>query len=155
MEVFSQKKNSLMRREEAWIRLDHAGKPTPPRKDIIADIAKHFKAKEDSVIVDKIFSEFGKPSSRVKVLVYSKAEEIPKAKLEKMKIRMGLMEKPKKGGQTGPPAPTPASTGDAKAGEAAPTDVRKKESETGKEAHKDQPKAEEIISKEADKEKQE
>jgi ribosomal protein S24E len=110
MEVINQKKNPLMNREEAWILIDHAGKATPPRKDMITEVAKHFKAKEDEVIIDKIFSEVGKAASRVKVLVYPKADAIPKAKLDKMKIRMGLMEKPKKGEKPAgdkPPEQTP------------------------------------------------
>jgi ribosomal protein S24E len=97
MEIINQKKNALMNREEAWVMIDHGGKPTPPRKEIIADVAKQFKAKEDCVIVDKIFSETGKPASRVKVLVYPKADAVPKAKLDKMQIRMGLKKAEKKG----------------------------------------------------------
>lgn len=93
MEVITEKKNPIMNRDEAWIRIDHSGKPTPPRKDIIADVAKHFKAKEDCIIVDKIFSETGQAASKIKVLVYTKADAVPKDKLNKMKIRMKLMKK--------------------------------------------------------------
>ena len=66
--------------------------------------SKHFKVKEDVVIVDKIFSDAGKASSKVKVLVYSKAEEIPKEKLEKMQIKLGL----KKGEDASEADQTPA-----------------------------------------------
>jgi len=111
MEVISQKKNPLMSREEAWVCLEHAGKPTPPRAEIIAEAAKHFKAKEDCVIIDKIFSETGKAASRVKVLVYPKAEAVPKDKMEKMKIRMGLV---KKGDAEAAPAQAPAAPGGGK-----------------------------------------
>jgi len=92
METISEKKNALMARTEAWARVEHAGKPTPTRKDVLAEAARHFKAKEDCVIIDKIFSEAGKGASRVKVLVYGKPEAIPKAKSDAMKIRMGLMK---------------------------------------------------------------
>ena len=119
MEVISQKKNPVMKREEAWVRIDHAGKPTPPRKDIIADVAKQFKAKDDCVIVDKIFSETGMGASRVKVLVYPKADAVPKAKMEKMKIRMKLLKKGEsdKKDQAAAPA-APAEGGEAKPAEA-------------------------------------
>jgi ribosomal protein S24E len=93
MDVISENKNPLMNRDEAWIRIDHGGKPTPHRKDIITEVAKHFKAKEDCVIVDKIFSETGQAASKIKVLVYPKADAVPKDKLNKMKIRMKLMKK--------------------------------------------------------------
>ncbi len=133
MEVISQKKNPLMSREEAWVRIAHAGKPTPPRKDIIADVAKQFKAKEDCVIVDKIFSESGIAASKVKVLVYPKADAVPKAKLEKMKIRMGLMKKETKGkdGEAVKPAEGKA------AGSEKPAEGEKPEAAKEKEEGKD------------------
>jgi len=129
MEVINQKKNPLMNREEAWIRIDHSGKPTPPRKDIIADVAKQFKAKEDCVIVDKIFSEAGIAASRVKVLVYPKSDAVPKAKMDKMKIRMGLMKKMKKGeaapaAQDGQAAQAPPAPEGAKPGEGKPEEKK-------------------------------
>ncbi|RLI96412.1 MAG: hypothetical protein DRO99_04485 [Candidatus Aenigmatarchaeota archaeon] len=93
MKVLSQKTNPLMKREEAWMEVDHDGKPTPTRKELIANAAKHFKAKEDQVIISKVFSEKGKASSRVKVHVYKKAEDVPKASVNAMKLRMGLLKK--------------------------------------------------------------
>gem|GEM_PF-823655 len=114
MEVISQKKNPLMGREEAWVCLEHAGKPTPPRAEMIAEVAKHFNSKEDRVIIDKIFSETGKAASRVKVLVYPKSDAVPKDKLEKMKVRMGLVKK--EGGKAAP-AQAPAAPESGKAEE--------------------------------------
>jgi small subunit ribosomal protein S24e len=93
LEVETRKKNPLMNREEAWVRFDHEGKATPPRKEILKDIARQMKAKDDCIIIDKIFSTTGKAVSRAKVFVYKKKDEIPKAKLEKMQRRMERKEK--------------------------------------------------------------
>lgn len=93
VKIESHKKNPLLKREEAWISIEHKGKPTPKRTDIIEDAAKALKADKEFVIVDKIFSKGGKAASNVRVLVYSKKEDIPAAKAEKMKRRMGLAKK--------------------------------------------------------------
>ena len=96
LEIETRKKNLLMNREEAWVRFDHEGKATPPRKEILKDIARQMKVKDDCIIIDKIFSTTGKAVSRVKVFVYKKKDDIPKAKLEKMQRRMERKEKPAK-----------------------------------------------------------
>ena len=91
-EVQEHRKNPLLKREEAWVLVEHPGKATPKREEIVKDAAKALKAKEDLVIVDKIFSFTGRMASRARVFVYSKKEDIPKEKLEKMARRMKRKE---------------------------------------------------------------
>ena len=95
VKVESHKKNPLLKREEAWILIEHNGKPTPKRADIIDEAAKAMKADKELVIVDKIFSREGAAASRVRVFAYSKKEEVPATKAEKMKRRLGLAKKEK------------------------------------------------------------
>jgi ribosomal protein S24E len=89
-EILEQKKNELINRTEAWVGIEHAGMATPGRKEMLPEIAAVLKAKEDHIIIDKIFSDKGRAFSRVKVLAYSKKEDIPPGKLDRMQIRMGL-----------------------------------------------------------------
>lgn len=88
IQVQEQKKNPLLKREEAWVMVEHPGAATPKRAEILKDAAKALKAKEEQVIVDKIFSFSGRTASRARVLVYSSKADIPKEKLEKMARRM-------------------------------------------------------------------
>jgi ribosomal protein S24E len=81
------KKNPLMKREEYEISIDHAGKATPSRQEILKEVAKKTGNKADLVIVDRIFTDAGKSVSKVRALAYAKTEDIPKGKLEKMKSR--------------------------------------------------------------------
>lgn len=94
IEVLEQKKNPLLKRDELSIGLEHPGKATPSRKEILPELAKALKSKEELLIIDKIFSVPGRSISKARVLAYSKREEIPREKLEKMKGRM----EPKKAG---------------------------------------------------------
>ena len=90
VKIESHKKNPLLKREEAWIVVEHQGKPTPTRAQLIDEAAKAMKSDKDLVIVDKIFSNAGKAESRARVFAYSKKEDMPKEKIERMKRRMGL-----------------------------------------------------------------
>ena len=101
IDVKEQKKNPLMNRDEFVINIDHSGKPTPSRHDILKEIAKEVKASEDLIIIDKILSGSGVPVSVANTFVYKKKDDIPKGKLEKMKRRM---EKKKKGEASPEPA---------------------------------------------------
>ncbi len=104
-EVIEERENRLMSRKEAWVGFEHSGKPTPGRKELLPEIAKLMKTKEELVIIDKIFTQKGMGYSKAKILVYSKKEDIPEAKLDKMLIRMGLKEPEKKEEAEKPQAP--------------------------------------------------
>jgi ribosomal protein S24E len=93
--VLEHKKNPLMRREEFLISIEHSGKPTPSRKDMLSGMVKELKTKESLILIDKIFNKTGKPASEAKVLVYKKPEDIPKYKLEKTKRRLEKEKKEK------------------------------------------------------------
>ncbi|MBL7206142.1 MAG: hypothetical protein ISS36_00915 [Candidatus Aenigmarchaeota archaeon] len=111
-EILEQKKNPLLKREESWILIEHKGKPTPKRDEILSEISKVLKSKDELIIIDKVFSQKGKSASRVKVLAYSKKEDIPESKLEKMKRRalpLGKRGKSKEGEASGD-APSEAPT---------------------------------------------
>ena len=88
IEIVSQKKNVLMAREEAVVRVHHEGQRTPSRQEMLKEVSRILKASEDSVIIDRIFTLQGENISEAKVLAYEKREDVPAYKIEKMKRRM-------------------------------------------------------------------
>ena len=80
----SMKENPLLKRKDAWFSVEHAGQPTPSRKQLLQEAAKAMAADEELVIIDRILTDVGQASSRLKVMVYADKAGIPKAKLEKM-----------------------------------------------------------------------
>ncbi len=88
IEVISQKKNPLVAREEAVVRVHHAGQRTPSRQEMVKEVAHALKADEQNIIIDRIFTLQGETISEAKVLAYEKKEDIPVYKIEKMKRRM-------------------------------------------------------------------
>ena len=121
MEVKEEKKNPLMKREEILMRVEHEGMATPSRKDMIEEVAKKLKADKDIIIIDKIFSASGISRSRVKVHVYRKKEDIPKDKLEKMKVKFEKAAKKQAGKEEAKPAEAaPEAPGEAVEGKKDP-----------------------------------
>lgn len=93
IEIKEQKKNPLLKRQELSVSVENPGKATPSRKEMLPELAKALKSREDLLIIDKIFSVSGRNISEARVLAYSKKEDIPKNKLEKMKGRMAPKKK--------------------------------------------------------------
>jgi len=105
-EIISEKDNPLMKRKEYWLMVDHAGKETPNRHDLLPAIAKKLGSKEDLTLLDKIFTERGAAQSRVKVMVYSKKDDFPAGKLarQERKVKKFLEKSAKTGKAESEPA---------------------------------------------------
>jgi len=88
IEIISQKKNQLIGREEAVLKIHHQGQSTPSRHELLKEIAHALKANESHVIIDRIFTSRGQGISEARALAYEKKEDIPPYKVEKMKRRM-------------------------------------------------------------------
>lgn len=95
IEIVSQKKNQLLGREEAEVRINHHGQRTPSRQEMLKGIASALKASDNCIIIDRIITLAGEPVSIAKVLAYENKDAIPKYKLEKMKRRMKIAKEEK------------------------------------------------------------
>jgi ribosomal protein S24E len=93
IEIKERKRNSLMKREEALISIEHGGRATPNRKQILDEVSKLFKSNPETIIIDRIITQGGKPRSDIKTFVYSKKEDIPPWRLSKMEQRLSKKKK--------------------------------------------------------------
>jgi ribosomal protein S24E len=131
VKVLERKKNPLMKREEVNAIYEHAGKPTPTRDVILPHLEKSLKADKDLILIDKIFSINGKGESRLKVLVYSKKEDVPRDKAEIIKKRAEKRKKEAPPAQEAKPEEKPAEKGEKpREGKGEPS---KEENKEGKE----------------------
>lgn len=96
IDVVSQKKNPLLAREEAVVRVHHAGQRTPSRQEMLKDVAHALKANENSIIIDRIMTLQGETISEAWVLAYEKKDDVPAYKIEKMKRRMKVAKEAEK-----------------------------------------------------------
>ena len=96
LKTVSEKKNPLMKRTEYTIRVTHDAQATPTRAELTKELVRDLKVKEDCILVEKIFSGFGKAESDAKVFVYKDIVDIPNYKIEKLDKRMGKGAEKKK-----------------------------------------------------------
>jgi len=83
-EIKEQKKNPLLKREEVVLSINHSGDATPSREQILESSSKTLKKDKKVIVVDSIFTEVGRCITNAKILVYSKAEDIPEYKKKRM-----------------------------------------------------------------------
>ncbi len=101
IKIVSEKDNPLLKRKELVFIANHEGKATPSRGDLLKEIASKTGANEDTIIIEKIMTETGRCSSRIKVHIYKSVEDVPKHKLEKMKRRTKTKEGEKEKAEEG------------------------------------------------------
>ncbi len=73
MEVIKDFENKLLERKEVIVNIVGDG-TTPTRKNIKAELAKKFKAKEDLIIINKINTSYGSRDVSVDASIYTKKE---------------------------------------------------------------------------------
>ncbi|HWQ17970.1 MAG TPA: hypothetical protein VNL13_09095 [Sulfolobales archaeon] len=91
--VVSQKENKVIQRREVVIRIEHRGKGTPSRPEVIDAVSKLLGVSPDLVVVRRIETEYGRDSSRAWIHVYS-----DRAVLEKFEPRHLIERSSKKEG---------------------------------------------------------
>ncbi len=131
IEIVTEKDNPLRKRKCCWLSVEHPGKETPSRYEVLPEVVKKLGAKEELVVIAKIFSERGDAKSAIKVLVYKDKKDIlpamvarqerkVKAHLEKNDKRAEepaaapAEEKPVEGVAEAKPEEAPAEEGGAK-----------------------------------------
>jgi len=116
LRIIEHKKNPLMGRDEIKAVVEHHGKPTPTRDQILPSLGDVLKAEAGHILIRKIFTERGKGESLVRAFVYEKKEDMPRQRMEIIQKR--------------------AAKGKAKAEEKAAAPEAKKEAKAeGKEKH--------------------
>ncbi len=93
LEIKEQKRNALMKREEAVVSMEHGGKATPNRNQVLAEVARLLNARPEDIIIDRIITPGGRASSEARVLAYSRKEDIPAWRFKKMEQRLAKAKK--------------------------------------------------------------
>ncbi|MFH2020321.1 MAG: hypothetical protein ABIJ34_02840 [archaeon] len=74
MEILKERDMKLLSRKRVSLMMGTKG--TPARYDILKEVAKKCGAKEDHIVIKHIYSQFGKPMSKVIVHVYDDKDKI-------------------------------------------------------------------------------
>jgi ribosomal protein S24E len=87
LRIIEHRKNPLMKRDEVKAVVEHAGKPTPAREEILSSLESVLKTSRDLIFIDKIFTEKGIGHSNLKVFVYGKKEDVHRQELQRAEKR--------------------------------------------------------------------
>ncbi|MGI6472255.1 MAG: 30S ribosomal protein S24e [Candidatus Methanomethylophilaceae archaeon] len=90
IEIREQKKNPLFKREEVRFEINHAGEETPTRNAVAEEIAKIFKAKRSSVVIDEMKGRYGIGVSDGYAKVYDSKEAALEFENEHLLARNGI-----------------------------------------------------------------
>jgi ribosomal protein S24E len=93
LEIRERKRNALMKREEATVSIEHGGKATPNRRQVLAEVAKLLGARPEGIIIDRIITPGGRTTSEARVLAYSRKEDVPAWRLKRMEQRLAKTKK--------------------------------------------------------------
>ncbi len=102
LKILEQRKNALARADEVTAVVEHAGKPTPGREEILSSLESVLKADRELIFIDRIMTRRGKGESLLRVLVYGRKEDIDRKdvqRAEKRKIKAQGKGQPKKEGE--------------------------------------------------------
>ncbi|MEM5797897.1 MAG: hypothetical protein QXP39_00620 [Candidatus Aenigmatarchaeota archaeon] len=87
LEVVQERDNPILKRKELLLNIEHTGKATPTRVELLPVIAKQVNVDEKHIIIDYIRTSTGTNNSLVKVQIYQNIENIPREKTMKMAKR--------------------------------------------------------------------
>ena len=66
MEILQEKENPFLKRREVLVRVFHPSSPTPSKEQAKEMIAEKFSCDKEKVNIVYIFSDTGRPSTRIK-----------------------------------------------------------------------------------------
>jgi len=93
--IISSHENGLFERKEVEAEVFFDGS-TPKRADIKSTIGGKIGANPELMVLYKVMSKFGSKSIRVLARIYHNKEKLMATEPTYLKVREGLMEKPKK-----------------------------------------------------------
>lgn len=91
IEIITQKKNELLKREEIKMRISHEQAPTPARDAVASKLAAMLNSDRDKTIIQEIKSEFGNNNSLGYANVYESKEDAMKIEAKHLLKRNGLI----------------------------------------------------------------
>ena len=99
MKVVKDEKSFVLPRREITIEIPHAEKPTPSEEQIMGELVKKFKCKEELIIIKGINTKFGSTEAVIEAYIYDdlnsmkKIERIKEKKEEKKPVEKPAEEK--------------------------------------------------------------
>lgn len=95
VEVISKKENPLLGRLEVDFKITHSKEVTPKRKDVKNEIAALLKVQKDTIVIDNMKTEFGKPETIGYAKVYKSKSAAQENETQAILKRNNIFEEKK------------------------------------------------------------
>ncbi len=93
IKVLSEKNNPFFKRKEVRIEISHPNQSTPPKAELIKEIAKKFSVPEDKVRIDYIFTKKGVSESEANIKIFTEEEVKGQKKATKQGEKVGKTQR--------------------------------------------------------------
>ena len=97
IEIIEKHDNLLLERTEVRLLAKHPKEPTPKRKELKEAIIEALGLAKETLVIDKVKSEFGKEETKIYAKVYKKVEIARKIENDHILKKNALFEEKKKG----------------------------------------------------------
>ena len=95
IEIISKKENPLVGRLEVNFKVSHPKEITPGRKEVRDEMASLLKVKKDTIVIDNMKPEFGKPETIGYAKVYKSKDDALQMETNAVLKRNALLEEKK------------------------------------------------------------
>jgi ribosomal protein S24E len=85
IKVVEERDNPFFNRKDLKLSLSHPGKPTPPKSELVKELASKFGVDQSQVVVDYIFTRKGAPESLSRVRILKEKPKIEKKEVKEKK----------------------------------------------------------------------
>jgi small subunit ribosomal protein S24e len=95
LEILKDEKNPLLSRREIRFKVEHEGKPTPPKKEVAEQLAAKLDADESLMMIEHYVTQFGRNTSEGNCYVYQNKKAMIRTEPTKIltpKKRLGISE---------------------------------------------------------------
>jgi len=84
MKIINEIYNQLLNRKEIVYEIEHSG-ATPTKEKVKDDIARHEKINPELVVVEHIYSYYGKRKSKIIAYAYNSVDDLKRMEIKKTK----------------------------------------------------------------------
>lgn len=77
IKILQEKDNTLLKRKEILLEIDHSGRATPSREELANELSKMFNTPKEKIVIDYILSMRGYPKAKSKIKIYYETQNSP------------------------------------------------------------------------------
>ena len=87
MKILNKTETPLLARTSFQIIVEHLGKPTPSKVQIMKELTQELQTKENLLVIKKIETKFGQEKSKITAYVYKTEKDLQDIEVKNKKVK--------------------------------------------------------------------